>query len=435
MAKNQSSDLGDLKAFPYDNDAEIALIGSVLINPEALRTLDLAPEEFYIHRHGMIWEAMTRLYRQRVNVDFVTLSAELDRVGQLEEIGGQPYLIGAINATPSSLHAEDYAGILRDKARRRNILQISNELAKAAFGKDSFEEAVSKAMTGLAQNNGEGMGAVHWSKFMSDLYDEVDRATKNPRDVWGISTGLRDLDIITGGLHQKENTIISGEPGLGKSLLGLQIVEAAANPKIGNASGAVYEMEMSALQTVRRCVSRNSKVPTRVMQTGKIDDSQLQAFTMAIEKLSTYDVYLSEDPYWTTNKLRADLARLKDRAGIKWFLVDYLELLKDVYGDDIERTKFISGQLKAICKDLNLCGITIQGMNKAGMQTGGKAGVAGSVKIVYDADNIFILRKTEGNGNLVRLEAEKLREGDGSGNFIDLVKLPGFPAFGEKVHV
>ena len=123
---------------PHSREAEEAVIGSILINPEAYFDVAqfLVGDDFYIHRHKWVWEAFTRLQEQRTPIDFLTVSEELDQAGQLAELGGPAYLTVLLNNVPTSLHAEAYGHIVEETAIRRRMIQAANKIAKVAYQED-----------------------------------------------------------------------------------------------------------------------------------------------------------------------------------------------------------------------------------------------------------------------------------------------------------
>ena len=189
---------------PHSRTAEEALIGGLLINPDGISTVNLKPHEFYIHRHGFIYKAMRQLNERGIAIDLVTLSEELSKLHQLEEIGGQSYLTSLITQSPNSYNLEYYAGIIRDKSQRRNDLKIANMIAEGAFN-GGVDRA--KAVDMLTQNANTGRGSVPLSSGLDEFYMMVEKRAEAPRDIWGIPTGLPDLDTRIGGL-QKQQTLM-----------------------------------------------------------------------------------------------------------------------------------------------------------------------------------------------------------------------------------
>ena len=424
----------NLHQVPHSVAAERAVLGAALIDPVIICELDLPADDFYLDRHRWIWQALRKLDDEKSSVDIITLQDELTARGLLAEIGGLAYLTRLTIETPTSLHASDYARIVREKAKRRRILAACTELARAAFSEaENLEGAISQATAQLVCQARPTGGAVQIRQFVDQLYDQVDERSRAPKDIYGIPTGFHDFDQITAGLQLGEELVLSGDPGLGKSLLAFQMGCNMASC----APGAVYELEMGGIAVVRRQVAGKSGVSTQKMRSGKLDDSDWPAFTAAVEKLSTLPIYMSDESNWTTLGMKADLARLKDAYGIQWFIVDYLDLLADSYGrDDIERSAYISRQVHNICKDLDLAGLIVQSMNKAGIASTnkGKHYLSGSAKVIFDADQIVFITKHQPafgekeEPNVITLTWDKVREGD-SNRFMHLVRVEGFPAF------
>jgi replicative DNA helicase len=174
-----------------------------------------------------------------------------------------------------------------------------------------------------------------------------------------------------------------------------------------------------------------AKVTTRAMRRGYIQDADWPNIVSAVEEMSLKPIYLSDDTQWTILKLRADLARLKETAGIKWFVLDYLALLKDQYGkNETERTTYLSSQVHDICKDLKLAGLVIQSMNKAGMKenNGDMTSLGGAAGLISDADQIIFMSQDESVANVYHLKWAKMRN-DIMPGVVDLVKVQGFPAY------
>jgi replicative DNA helicase len=415
--------------WPHSPANEEAFLGAALIDAEALREINLPPEDLYIQRNQWVYEAILELQRSGQDVDYITVCTLLDKQGHLTAIGGMARVMTLINSAASSLHIESYAEVIAEKARRRRVLAITRKLTGAAFAENgSLESAISEALEGLSRAVVKDKGAVHISHYISLIYDEVNEAINNPKDLFGITTGFDDWNAITGGLQRGEVVKISGEPGLGKSLLAMQVLSNAA--KAGY-TGALYELEMSGRQVVRRRVSSESQITTAALRSGKITDEEADTFRKTIEAMEKLPIYISDSSVMTTMDIRADLQRLKDNHGVSLAVIDYEGLLDDdPEKDDNARSKLISKRVHDIFKDLDLAGISIMDMTKDGIRGSakGQSAVAGTARSLHDADQIIVMRKGE-NENVVRLTWEKMREG-GADRFMDLVKLPGLPAFG-----
>lgn len=411
----------------HSEEAEKGLIGAVIIDPNAFKSLNVAPEDFYLLKHKVLWSVIGELHSAGTAVDLLTITDLLTRSDRLSTIGGQPYIITLVNSTPTSVNADHYAEIVRQMSKRRKVVQIAQKVATSAFDRDSnLDEAVAKAAADLVMNAAPTGGAVHIGQYLDRLYDQVFQRHEKPTEFFGIQTGLIDFDKITSGLQQGEMMILSGEPGLGKSLLAFQMGCGMAK----HTPGVVYEMEMSGLAVLRRQASSMSGVNTYKLRSGRYPEDEFQAFSDAVEAMSLLPIYLSDSSHWTTISMKADLVRLKEIYKISWFIVDYLDLFSDTYGKDgNERSAWISKQVHSICKDLDLAGLIIHSMNKKGMTQPGKENLSGSGKVMYDADQIVFMTKSENQPNVINLTWDKMRESDTGINGMKLVKKQGFPCF------
>ena len=419
-----------IPVFPHSPTAEASLIGSVLIRPDAIKGVSIQPEDFYVLSHRQIWAVMQELAREGSTPEYVSICSRLQGKGQLAEIGGAAKITQLAGSVVSTIYTEQYAEIILAMSRRRKLIQAASDLVQSAYNLQSdVDGAVSLAMDALSKSVVQGRGARHISEFLSGIYDEAEKAAESPTDIFGISTGFKDWDRLTGGLQKGEVLKLSGEPGLGKSLLAFAVLANAA--KAGHA-GALYELEMDCAQVVRRQVSAESRVPTRKIRSGRMGDDDWPVFIRAIEDLSTRPIYMAGDSHMTTADIRADIHRLQDSYGVELVVIDYEGLLCDEGGrDDNERGKMISSRVHSLVKDLNVAAIVIDDMNKIGISgQAGKAGLAGSARKLHDADQIVIMRKDEKEPTKIKLQWEKNREG-ASDMSMFLVKLPDLPAFGD----
>jgi replicative DNA helicase len=319
--------------------------------------------------------------------------------------------------------AEGYARIVRDKAARRRVIRIASELAKTAYDEDSqFEEKVSRSMADLTAASCVAQGAVHWSHYLRQAYDFVDERHQNPGGVWGIPTGFKDYDIMTGGLQFTELLLVSGKAGVGKSIFILQMAQqigATGKP------GALYSLEMLGKAIGVRALSSASGIPSRTLKSGAMTEDQWPTFQEAVATQETLPIYMSDNDYWTTAGLRADLARLKRQVGIQWFIVDYSYLIADGQGvmDETERSQAVIAALKGICKSLGLAGIVIHSLNKNGE-------LRGSGQVKYDADVVLnVTMPDEMHPENIRCTFEKGRELDEQSKHFDLVRMVGIPKY------
>lgn len=402
---------------PHNREAEEAVIGSVMINPDVYAEAGLRAEHFYITRNAFIWTAFDRLNDRGKPIDFLTVSAELDDMGRLDEIGGPSYLTAVLSAVPTSLNADEYAEIVREKWTARIRLQIANALAAKSYSGDLD---IARELDALTKSHAIKRGAAVLHDDLAELVDIVAAREANPGDKWGVRTGLPDFDNMTGGLQPQEVTLIAGKPEAGKTTLMLQMALEAARSGSGV---AIYELEMDKKNILMRLITLLGGPTRKEMMRGKIPDEKKDAYWAAVQTLDKLPLYISDNPTMTTMQVGADLARLQATRKIDLVCLDYLDLLADSDGkDSIEKSILRSRRFRQVCRERNVSGLSVQSLNKAGIAADnpGLADVSGPGGVLFDADQIFILT-TSADKRDGKLSPVKMRYGENRG-IIPLVR-------------
>jgi replicative DNA helicase len=417
----------------YDQAADLALIGAALVRPDVVLLCDVDASEFYETRCQHIWRAVRALLKAGHAADFVSISTALHTAGVLDQVGGPAFLSQAMLDTPSSYNHETYAAIVRDRARRRAMMQIASQLAQAAtnLSKDIRQEQ-SRVIDEITNNTYVSGGAVDFREWLDLAVADIEYNMANPKAASGIPTGFDRWDDITDGLQVGEMVLLAGEPGKGKSILAMQ----AALQMSTHSPGAIYSAEMGKLQVMRRYLSSSTGVQPRAMRRGLSDD-EYQKVLDSLPGLEKSQLYASDASQWTPAELRADLARLKRQHGIKFFIFDYFYLLRAPGENENERTMNAGRDLKTICKDLELAGLVVASMNKAGMNGGTPelSALRGNGQVVYDADVVlFLLDHIPDAGGMAQKDARtvlirKGRDLEGPTMAFDLLKDTTRPRF------
>ncbi len=361
FSNSDTSSTTEMQAQPHNREAEEAVLGAVLINPESYYEVAqiLQPDDFYIVRNRWIWDACVRLNEQRMPIDYVTLSAELEQHNQLIEIGGQAYLTQLLSQTPSSLHAESYAALVRDNSIRRNMLTSANTMAKLAFDRsqpienvlDSAEQSVFSISERRAKKDLQSITTV-----MSEVYDRIDILSQRGEDIMGVPTGLFDLDKILGGLQKSDLLIIAGRPGTGKTGFLLSVAKNAALTHKKHV--AVFSLEMSNEQLAQRLIAQETNIDTQRLRTGKLQENEWAKFTHAIEIFSDTVIFLDDTPAITPLQLRTKCRRLHLEYNLDLIIVDYLQLMGGDSRTDnrVQEVSYISRNLKVLSQRIKCSG-------------------------------------------------------------------------------
>lgn len=419
-------------------EAEDALIGALVIDPRLLEEIDIEAEEIHDLRGQSILRALREI-QARGELEEATVVTIAEELKQIDGINGISVfeLAEYANRCPQTGGIGGYARVVRATAERRRLVDIAGKMASEAYKPDAdISSIASKTIESLIKTGGRREGAVSVKRVSSELFDEVTAAHAQPRDYFGIPTGVSGFDMITSGMQRGEVTMLAGEPGVGKSSFAMQLCAGMARGAYGFAGtpGAVYQLEMSAIATWRRLVALKARVTSKNLRSGRLTDDELARFIEAQAELSELPIFISDRTDWTTVGLRSDISKLKAEHDIGWVLIDYLGLLKDEpHLDDTERSAIVSNRIHDIAKDFDVSVLALNDMTKAGM-TGvvhGQAGLAGSRRVMYNADSIIFLKNEDGtNNNRYKLEWAKFRE-DSADRYLLLQRVKGQAAFTE----
>jgi replicative DNA helicase len=411
---------------PHSREAEEAVVGAVLINPEVYYDVAqfLQAEDFYIIRNRWIWEAYARLHNDRAPIDFLTVSADLDRLGQLSEIGGPAYLTALVNQVPSSLNAEAYGRIIEQNALRRRMLNAANEIAKLAYNQeqtvDTVMDEAEKAIFSLSERRARhDLQSIE--QVLSDYYDHIDELSQRTDEIYGVPTGLIDLDNLLGGLQKSDLLIIAGRPGTGKTGFLLSIARNAALKHQKHI--AMFSLEMSNEQLAQRLVAMETGIDSTRLRSGKLNENEWSLFTHAIEVLSDTHIYLDDTPAITPMQLRTKCRRLHMEYQLDLVVVDYLQLMSsDTRTDNrVQEVSYISRNMKILARELNVPVLCAAQLSRAVEQRSDKRPVLSDLResgsLEQDADIVMfihrpdLLEKDNPRQNITELVVAKHRNG------------------------
>jgi len=410
---------------PHSREAEEAVVGAVLINSEAYYDVAqfLGADDFYIHRNKWIWDAFARLHEQRIPVDLLTLSEELERAGQLAEIGGSAYLTSLINQVPTSLNAEAYGRIVEENSIRRKMINAANQIASLAYKGNTIDNAMNEAEKAVFNVSEKRLkhDLQPIRSVLSGYYDRIDDLSKRPEDFHGVPTGFYDLDKLLGGLQPSDLLIIAGRPGQGKTGFLLSIAKNAALTHKKHV--AIFSLEMSNEQVVQRLIAQETGIDSQRLRTGRLLENEWPLFTHAIEVLSDTHIYLDDTPAITPLQLRTKCRRLHMEFGVDLVIVDYLQLMGgDTRNDNrVQEVSHISRSLKVLARELNVPVLAAAQLSRAVEQRTDKRPVLSDLResgsLEQDADIVmFIYRpdqyeKDSDKQNVAQILVSKHRNG------------------------
>ncbi len=362
--------LSEALSLPSNREAEEALIGAVLIDQEVFLDVSqfLDSENFFIVRNQWIWEAFQHLSETRQPIDLVTVTETLSNRGQLDEVGGQAYLISLINQAPNAFHAELYGRIIEQNAIRRRMLEAANEIARLAYSQDQSVDTVvdeaEKAIFNVSERRIK-RDLVPIREVVREYYDRIDELAKRPDDIYGVPTGLIDVDSLLGGLQKSDLLIIAGRPGMGKTgfLLGTMRNAALVHKK----HVAMFSMEMSNEQLLQRMIAMDTRIDTQRLRSGQLNDNEWDIFFQSLETYDNAMIFLDDTPAITPLSLRTKCRRLHLEFGLDLIIVDYLQLMSGDYRGDnrVQEVANISRNMKVLARELNVPVLTAAQLSRA----------------------------------------------------------------------
>jgi len=407
MANNfniQDPENQTIQSQPHNRQAEEAVLGSVLINPESYYDVAqiLEADYFYIIRNRWIWEIFTYLHENRSPIDILTVSEELENRNQIEEIGGQAYLLMLVNQTPSSLNAEAYAKIVEETSVRRRMLTSANEMAKLAYQQDKPIEKIidsaEKSVFNLSERRiRRDLQSIQ--TVVSRYYDRVSQLYQRSEEIFGVPTGLVDLDKLLGGLQKSDFLIIAGRPASGKTGFLITVAKNAAMKHKKHV--AMFSLEMSNEQLVQRMIAQETGINTQALRSGKINEDQWDLFTKAIEVLGDAKIYLDDTPALTPIQMRTKCRRLHLEHQIDLVLVDYIQLMSSESRTDnrVQEVSYISRNLKTLARELNVPVLAAAQLSRAVEQRSDKKPMLSDLResgsLEQDADIVMFIHKKD----------------------------------------
>ena len=349
------------KLLPHDIEAEEAVIGSLLIDGECFSRLApvLQGADFYRERNQLCYNAAMALFLRDQAIDQTTLAGELARTEKLDTVGGMAYLSHLVAITPTSAHAEDYAGNVQRTSTMRKLIAAAARISELGYNDtDDVESTLRQAEDALFAVRGAGQtrGFVPlrqiYDQYLQDRAGLVEAITDTTSPV---TSGYGELDELLGGIQRSDMVILGARPSLGKSTLALNICLNAA--KNGSTAG-FFSLEMSREQLAMRILSSEAEIDSHLLRFGLYTEAQEQRIIDAIGQLSDLPVYIDDTPYQSMVEMRSKARRLSMEHGLDLLVVDYLQLVqgqgRGYSANRVQEISEISRSLKGLARDLNV---------------------------------------------------------------------------------
>lgn len=405
---------------PQAVDVEAEVLGAALIDKEAVpRLLEiLQPEYFYKTAHQKIFQGMTSLFNRSEPIDTVTLTEELRRRGNLDEVGGPIYLTDLTMKVTSSANVEYHAHIILEKALMRHLISASTEITTRAYNEtEDAIDLLDEAETKIFQISEHRLKRTSTTikKALMNTMEVLEKIHGKHGGVTGVPSGFIDLDNETGGFQNSDLIIIAGRPSQGKTAFALSVSRNAALHPVKPTAVAIFSIEMSEHQLATRLLSAEAKINAHSLRTGRLPEEQWSRLSKVAGRLAEAKIFIDDSPTLSILEIRAKTRRLKAEHDIGLVIVDYLQLIhtpKSLESRERE-ISMISRSLKALAKELNIPVIALSQLNR-GLETrsGDKRPVLADLResgaIEQDADVVLFVHRPE------MFKIESLKDDDGN---------------------
>jgi replicative DNA helicase len=355
---------------PQNIDAEMAVLGSMLLDEEAIATAveKLDKNFFYKDSHQKIFQVISGLYAVNKAVDLITLTDVLKKEGIIDEVGGASYLTGLVNAVPSAANIGHYVNIVKEKSILRTLINNATKIISLCYESEgNIDEVVDNAerfIFEVSERKTQG-SYQHIKEIVSDSIETIDTLYRKKAHITGIPTGYIDFDIKTAGLQESDLIVVAGRPSMGKSAFALGMVEHAG--VVEKIPTAIFSLEMSKEQLAQRMLCAHAKVDAQKVRTGYLATSDWPKLTAAAGKISEAPIFIDDTPAISVMELRAKARRLKAQQDIRFIVLDYMQLMRGSASLESRQQEIseISRSLKALARELRVPIVAISQLSRA----------------------------------------------------------------------
>ncbi|MFM8270939.1 MAG: replicative DNA helicase [Gemmata sp.] len=432
---NEHNDQLATRLPPQNRDAERWVLGGILRDPDTLPNVQqlLVADNFYFDAHQKIFQALSDLSNEAQPIDLVLLYDKLRKNKQIEDVGGQAYLVDVWEAVASGANAEYHAKLVRDTAMVRGLIHASNEILRDSYDRtQSADELVAQAERKIMEIAKAGMvGETRsLSETVAEAFTRLDsRIGKENLAISGLPTGYVDLDNITAGLQNSELVIIAARPSVGKTAFALNVVRNIVTEGVANGQTPVvlfFSLEMARIELAERLLCCQSRVDSHKVRKGHLNSDDIQKLMDAGDVLKKCRLYIDDTPSRTMIQIAASARRLMKKherdGGVKLVVIDYLQLIEPENRRDPrqEQVAQISRRLKFLARELHIPVLALAQVNRASEDRQDHkprlSDLRESGSIEQDADTCMMLHRPgrfdgQGEDNVLEVIIAKQRNG------------------------
>ncbi|GAB2487729.1 replicative DNA helicase [Alkalibacterium psychrotolerans] len=389
---------------PQNIEAEQSVLGSILLNPEALISAMefIEADDFYRRAHQLIFQVMVELNERNEAIDVVTIANSLEAKKLIDDVGGTPYLAELAGAVPTSANVEYYSKIVEERSILRKLIQTATDIASKGFQEadnvpNLLDEAERKILEVSEKRSRSGFVSIE--SVLRETINNIDELFQNDDDITGLSTGYKMLDQMTAGLHEDELIILAARPGVGKTAFALNVAQNIGTKT--NENVAIFSLEMGAEQLVNRMLCAEGTINASNLRTGQLTEEEFEKLFVAMGSLSKANIYIDDTPGIRTAEIRAKCRRLKQEKGdIGLIVIDYLQLIEGSGKESRQQeVSEISRQLKKLAKELSVPVIALSQLSRSVEQRQDKRPILSDLResgsIEQDADIVAFLYRED----------------------------------------
>jgi replicative DNA helicase len=430
------------KAPPQSLEAEMSLLGSVLIDKVALDKAaeKLTPDMFYNLSHQTIFRAVVDLYKQTNVVDLVTLTDKLRGMGELDVVGGTVYLTDLVDSVSTTAHTDSWIKVIADKHTLRSLIDVATHIVQECYeGGEDADQLLDRAEVEIFDIADKKITESFMSikSLLPPVVDKIEKLHEDKHYISGVPSGFYDLDELTSGFQDSDMIVLAARPSIGKTSLAARIAEYVSIEK--QLPVAFFSLEMSSEQLTQRMLCSRARLNAQAVRKGIFPKEKWREITKAASDLTKASLYLNDTPGINALQLRAIGRRLKSAHDIRMIFVDYIQLMSGAsrrYDNRQQEISEISRSIKALARELEIPVMVLSQLNRDVESRPGRrpqlSDLRESGAIEQDADVVLLLMREEFydqnvNPGVARVIVAKQRNGP-TGEF-ELSFLSDFARF------
>ncbi|MBR1758935.1 MAG: replicative DNA helicase [Lachnospiraceae bacterium] len=389
---------------PYSSEAEQSVLGSMILDQDATAAAMelITGDDFYSKQYGTLFDVLVEIYNENAPIDLVVIQNKIREKGLPSEVYTSEFIAGLVSAVPSSLNIKAYAQIVRDKSVRRRLIHAAEEIANDGYSDrdtldhllDSSEKKIFDVVQGRGDRDYEDI-----KDLVIKSLENIEAAARSKGSVTGIPTGFYDLDYKMAGLQNSDLILIAARPSMGKTAFALNVAEyVAVRAKV---TTAIFSLEMSKDQLVKRMLAMNSRVDSQNIRTGNLQDADWLKLVESARVIGSSNLIIDDTPGISVAEVRSKCRKYKMDKNLGLVIIDYLQLMGSNGRSDSRQQEIseISRSLKALARELDIPVIALSQLSRAVEGRPDKRPMLSDLResgaIEQDADVVMFLYRDE----------------------------------------